>query len=173
MSATATNKPPLMRADFVSALLNATVSVVNTMAEVATEPGRPYLKTDRLSRSDVTGIIGLAGEGVRGAFAIGFDRACILHIVSGMLGEEVTELDDDIRDAVGELSNMVSGAARATLDELYMSFDMAVPTVICALQHDVPLVTKAPVIVIPFTTEAGKFFTEATLWRATPRKYRR
>lgn len=170
MSAAAPSQPPVMRADFINALLNATVSVVSMMAEVPAQPGRPYLKTNRLSRSDVTGIIGLAGDGgVRGAFAIGFTDSCIFHIVSSMLGETFTELNDDIRDAVGELANMVSGAARATLDELDMSFDMAVPTVICAPQHEVTLVTKAPIIAIPFTTEAGEFFTEATLWRSTPR----
>ncbi len=164
----ATAKKPVMRADFINALLNATVSVVSMMAEIEPKPGAPYIKKDRVSRSDVTGIIGLAGDdGLRGAFAIGFDQPCILHVVSEMLGEQFDELNDDIRDAVGELTNMVSGAARATLDELNMCFDMAVPTVICAREHEVTLVTKAPIIVIPFTTDRGGFFTEATLWQST------
>lgn len=157
-----------MRAEFINELLNATVSVLATMAMVEPTPGRPFIKKDRVSRGDVSGIIGLAGEnGIQGSFAISFEEGCILHIVSEMLGEEFTELNDEIRDAVGELTNMISGAARAKLDEMGYKFDMAIPTVVCKTQHEITQVTKAPVVVIPFKTERGRFHAEATLWRGT------
>ncbi len=155
-----------MRAEFINELLNATVTVLETMAQVSPRPGRPFIKKKRVSVGDVTGIIGMAGEnGLQGTFAISFSESCILHVVSEMLMEEFTELNDEIRDAVGEITNMISGAARAKLSDMGYHFDMAIPTVIAKKAHTITQVTKAPIIVIPFETDQGGFIAEATLWR--------
>jgi chemotaxis protein CheX len=152
-----------MRAEFINPFMTATINVLETMASVQAQPGRPHLKQGTKSYSDVTGLIGLAGEGIEGSFAISFTEACILRIVSNMLGEEITDLDGDIADAVGEITNMISGGARAALDQQGYSFRMALPTVVTQRGHTVSLIAHSPVIVIPFTTAAGPFFTEACL----------
>ena len=81
------------------------------MAMVDPKPGKPYVKKDNQARGDVSGIIGMTGS-ARGSLALSFSTKCILKIVSNMLGENHTEINGDVRDAVGEITNMISGVAR-------------------------------------------------------------
>jgi len=158
---------PAMRADFINPFITATVRVIATMAGIEPVAQRPRIKADHRSYSDVTGLIGLIGEGVEGTMAISFHESCILRIVSNMLGEEVTDLNHEIEDAVGELTNMISGAARADLETKGYSFQMAIPSVITSKGHSIMVVTRLPIVQIPFETPNGAFYVEACLNAAT------
>jgi chemotaxis protein CheX len=154
---------PAMRADFINPFITSTVRVIATMAAIQPVPGRPRIKTDSRTYADVTGIIGLLGEGVEGTMAISFAESCILRVVSNMLGEEITDLNNEIEDAVGELTNMISGAARAELETKSYSFRMAIPSVITRRGHSIAVITRFPIVQIPFETDYGPFYVEACL----------
>ena len=80
-----------------------------------------------------------------------------------MFGEEMAALDDEVADAVGELTNIISGDARREMAENGLTLDGAVPTVIMGQGHKVRHMSNAPVHVIPFETEGGSFFVEVCL----------
>jgi len=67
-------------------------------------------------------VIGLTGE-VNGTISCSFTEKSILAIVSNMFGEEMKELNEEIRDAVGEITNMISGQARRELIAIPFSTD--------------------------------------------------
>ena len=67
-----------------------------------------------------------------------------------MLFENYTEINDDIVDAVGELTNMIAGQARAQLSQQGMSFDASTPAVVKGKGHTIDHITSAPILSIPF-----------------------
>ncbi|NVM23533.1 MAG: chemotaxis protein CheX [Desulfobacterales bacterium] len=143
----------------INPFIGATVRVLETMAFTKAAAGKPYLKKDEVARGDVTGIVGLTGE-VRGTLSVSFTAKSIMPIVTNMLGEEIKELNDEIKDAVGEITNMICGQARRKLEELGRSLMAAIPTVIMGENHTVAHVTSSPIIAIPFSTENGEFTIE-------------
>ncbi len=80
-----------------------------------------------------------------------------------MFGEEMKELNSEITDAVGELTNMISGQARKELEEIGRIFHAAIPTVVLGENHKIESKTQGTKIAIPFKTEAGKFTIEVCL----------
>ncbi len=154
-----------MKVEFINPFLNATVSVIQTMAQTPVTAGTPALKDGHDSFGEISGIIGLAGEGVSGCMVISFQTEAILPIVSKMLFEEITELNDDITDAVGEITNMISGGAKPELAEVGVCLEMATPITVLGKGIQIRQLSKAPVIQIPFTTAEGKFVVEAALHR--------
>lgn len=152
-----------MDVKFINPFIEATINVLQTMAGIEPKAGKPFVKTGKQSTGDVTGLIGLVGAGKKGSFAVSFEENCIKKIVSNLLGEEVTKMDGDVLDAVGEVTNMISGGARAKLSEMGVDLDMAIPTIISGKGHELTQITEYPVIVVPFETEAGSFFVEACL----------
>src|SRR5512143_3778414 len=114
---------------FVNSFLEGTINVLKTMAFIEPRPGKPYLKHDTMAVGDISGIIGLTGA-ARGSLALSFSGGCILRVVSNMLGEEITDLNADIQDAVGEITNMISGAARKNLEAKGFTITAAIPTVV-------------------------------------------
>jgi chemotaxis protein CheX len=151
-----------MDANLINPFINATTNVLSTMAFVQCKVGKPYLKKDDKAKGDVTGVIGLTGDS-NGTIAVTFDQGSILKIVSNMFGEEMTELNHEVADVVGELVNMISGQARRELEELGRLFHAAIPTVISGRGHCVTHYTDGPKIAIPFTTEGGSFIIEVCL----------
>ena len=103
-----------MNVEFINPFINATTSVLETMCMMSSTPGKPYVKKDNKATGDVSGVLGLAGEQT-GSFAVSFSESCIIKVVSNMLGEEITALNKDVEDAVGEITNMISGGARKDL----------------------------------------------------------
>ena len=94
-----------MDANLINPFINATINVLETMAFTKCKANKPYLKKDDRAQGDVTGVIGVTGE-ANGTISVTFDEASILKIVSNMFGEEMEELDGEVSDAVGELTNM-------------------------------------------------------------------
>ena len=151
-----------MDVTIINPFINATINILETMAFVKSEAGKPYLKKDTVAQGDVSGIVGFTGE-KNGTIAVTFDEPCILKIVSNMFGEEMTEINNEISDAVGELTNMVSGQARKELAEIGKVFQGAIPTVITGKSHKLEAMTKGPKIAIPFKTDFGSFTIEVYL----------
>ena len=149
------------RLKLVSPFLSATRNVINTMCFLECKIGNPALKPSEGSPGDVIGVIGMTGEHMGASLALVFQKEAILHIVSKMLGEDFAELNDDVVDAVGELTNMISGCARKELSEsMGVNFEMAIPSMIkgpCQINYHK---TASPVIQVPFDCEGKIFWLE-------------
>lgn len=148
-----------MNVEFINPFLSATISVLKTMAFTEVTPGKPFLKQDRASRGDVSGIVGITGP-PNGSMSLSFSEACIIQIVSSMLGENFPGVNDEIKDAVGELSNMICGTARNELGNKGYSFKISIPIVVSGPKHEIRHLCSGPTIGIPFTTTAGSFVVE-------------
>ncbi len=151
-----------MDVNLVNPFIEATKHVLSSMAFVKTMAGKPFLKKDNIAHGDVTGIVGLIGE-TRGTISVSFTEQCILSIVSNMFGEEMTEINDEVKDAVGEILNIVSGQARQKLESTGRVLKGAIPTVISGKNHTITHITKSPIIAVPFDSDKGSFTIEICL----------
>lgn len=84
-----------------------------------------------------------------------------LKATSAMLLCETTEINADVIDAVGELTNMVAGAAKAELAEYEMQ--VSLPNVITGVEHDIRFPSNVTPICVPFTTDWGDLMLEVGL----------
>ena len=153
-----------MDVKLVNPFINATINVLETMAFVNVEAGKPYVKRDNVAVGDVSGVLGLTGV-ANGTIAVTYEETCILTVVSNMFGETMTELNSEIADAVGELTNMISGQARRELEEMGKVFKAAIPSVVTGRNHSITHYSEGPKIAIPFSTDGGKFTIEVCFER--------
>lgn len=147
---------------FINPFLSAVIDVLGTMAMVEATPGMPYLNTKRTAVGDVTGLIGVTGY-AEGVVSLTLDESCILAIVTNMLGEEFRKINDEIVDAVGELTNMIAGQARAHLANDGLKFQASTPTVITGKNHQLNHIGKQPILAIPFSTSEGNLVVEISI----------
>ena len=148
-----------MDVEIINPFIDATMNVLETMASIKARPGEPYIKKDEMARGEVSGVIGLTGE-VGGTFSVSFTETSILSIVSNMFGEKMKEMNDEIKDAVGEITNIISGQARQKLEESGRSMQAAIPTVITGKNHTITHITTYPIIAVEFSTDNGGFTIE-------------
>ncbi len=122
----------------------------------------PYLKKDDVAQGDVSGVVSFTGD-AKGTVSVTFDKLCILKIVSNMFGEEMKELNSEISDAVGELTNMISSQARQEIEKIGVLLHGATPKVVTGKDHKLISMVKGPKIAIPLKTDAGSFIIEVCL----------
>lgn len=143
-----------MDATIVNAFIEATLFTLETTASVQFQPLDPFLKSDRTARGDISGIIDLAGD-VSGTFSVSFESKVILEIVSRMFGEIMTEINDDITDAVGEILNMVAGRTNTKLSEDGKTLKAKFSKVLTDPRHEIAHAPGLPVIAIPIKADSG------------------
>ena len=143
-----------MDAGFVNAYLMAVQNVFRTMLGIEITMGKPSLKTNKLTSAEVTGMLGFAGD-KRGSFSLAFTRDSALFIYKSMVAEEVSALTPEVIDAVGELTNIISGQFRVEIEKLGHKLSAALPTVVVGQNVEINFITKVPVITLPFTFDAG------------------
>jgi chemotaxis protein CheX len=146
--------------------LTAAMHVLKTMAGIDARPGKPFLKEDDLAIGDVSAIIGITGA-ARGSMALVFTEKCIMEITSNLLGEVFTQMNAEVRDAVGELSNMICGDARRRLSEEGISLQAGIPTIVTGESHSIAHFVEGPRLAVPFETAHGSFMVEVAFGRPT------
>ena len=140
--------------------VESTRTTLSTMTQTESHPGEPFLKTNTKAFGDVTGIIGMVDPKMTGSIVISFETECILKIVSNMLMEEFTTISPEILDAVGEMTNIICGGTKASLNAHGYTFNMATPFVMYSPKADLKQLGNVPIHAVPFTTEFGKFQLE-------------
>ncbi|WP_243544950.1 chemotaxis protein CheX [Pseudodesulfovibrio tunisiensis] len=148
-----------MDVELAKPFIKAAVDVLSTMAFITPKVGRPYVKKNAVAVGDVTGLVGITGD-KSGSVSMSFSKKCAVAIVKNMLGDEIEDIMQDVKDAVGELTNMISGQARAGLAERGLVFQGSTPSVIMGDNHTISHMAKSPIMAIPFSTEFGDFTIE-------------
>ena len=149
-----------MRAEFINPFLSAAVNVFGTMLNTTLARGPLALKQNGAPMHDVSGLIGMSGK-CRGMVMVSVGRETALNAAGIMLGARPDEVDGDVMDAVGELTNMIAGAAKTQLEEYKLS--MGLPTVICGKVETIRFPPEATPIVIPFESALGPVCLEVGL----------
>ncbi|MBN1435490.1 MAG: chemotaxis protein CheX [Sedimentisphaerales bacterium] len=148
-----------MDVNYINPFLNSIRSVFDTMIQIPLTIGKPSLKKDAVPRYDISSIIGLSGE-VSGCVVLNLSEALAMQLASGLIGEEVTEIDESCTDAIGEIANMIAGAAKKDLPGENNS--ISVPSIIIG-RHKIRYPRGLPIISIPCDTSAGRLAVEVAL----------
>ncbi len=152
-----------MDAKLINPFLSATVNVLQTMCRLEPARGKPFLrKPNEIAHGHVTGIMGIVGK-LTGTISVSFEEKAALEAVSNFLGAKLTSIDADVIDGVGELTNIISGAAKKIFTEQGLKFKIAIPTVISGNPHNIHHQRDVPCIVLPFNLPSGKFYVEASI----------
>jgi len=149
-----------MNVEFINPFLTSLLNVMSTMAQMELVPEKPSLKKSDVARGDVSGLIGMVSEQAKGSLSITFDAALAIATMKGMVGEGPDEVNEEITDLVGEITNMVTGGAKRMLSEKGIEFDMATPMVVSGKEHTIHHKAKGPVVIIPLGSEHGKAYIE-------------
>lgn len=145
---------------FIIPFIQGTLDVLKAMASTeATKESVTF--APNLGDFRISGVIPLASQNFYGSMAISFEEGTFLGIASRMLGEEYSEITDDLKDAASELCNQVYGYAKSKLNEKGHSLQMAIPQVV--MGSPVPHGVKGQFITVKFKTDLGAFYIETVV----------
>jgi chemotaxis protein CheX len=153
-----------MKAEYINPFVTATIESFDKMLGCEVHRGALTLKNGRETNFEISGVIGMSGNAI-GTVVLSFSKEVAIKAASVMLMTEMTELNSDVVDAVGELTNMVAGAAKSKLEELQLSISL--PNVITGAGHEVRFPSEVTPICIPFESPWGPLTVEVGLSSVT------
>lgn len=119
-------------ARFEENLNHAADEVFSTMMGVGCLPAAPEAAPERES---ISAVIGLAGA-LSGALVLYAGRRAAMRMAELLSGVAPEELDGMVRDAVGEVCNMVAGAWKGREPDLTSGCLLSTPTVVTGSSYE-------------------------------------
>ncbi len=144
-------------------MIDATKEIFSTMImmEITLEEMQ---ETHGPLTNTITAMIGLAGTH-RGVLAVHFPYAVAMAITSNFLMMDVTEMNEDVHDAMGEIANMLGGNVKTILSEKGRDIDLSMPSTISGSEYSFQSDKDVDKVIIKFGTEKGSFMVEMDLER--------
>lgn len=120
------------------------------------------LSTEPTSSSEqrmLSGMIGFAGT-LKGTVIIHLPKAVAIAITNAFLELDLDEVNDEVKDAIGELANMVAGGIKYLLPEQGHDVQLSIPSVISGRGYTCEATGKTERFAVEFETAGGHFVTE-------------
>lgn len=115
--------------DMGRCITKATGEVFRTMMGLRVSAGAVTVEKAQMRKAEVIGSIGVAGF-LTGSISLFLPRTLADKAVASLLMMEPSELtDEDVVDAIGELTNMVGGSIKTELFQKAPLFDISIPSV--------------------------------------------
>lgn len=132
-------------ADVLKSLQKAVEEVVNvylTKTPVLLKSQSAGKENPKLK--DVSVVIGLTSEEVEGVFVVSYDKEIIFEFVKNVLGEEKSEITEEVVDASGEITNQMCGVFRREFEKTGITLRGTPPSIVTGKNHMITLPDNVP-----------------------------
>jgi chemotaxis protein CheX len=147
---------PIPQEELVRAIFEATDEVFSTMLNLQAVPGDVFVeKEEAAPTSGVVSLIGLAGTWV-GSGSLACSAGCAAKIASALLMTPYEAINEDVLDAVAEVTNMIFGNVKTALENRLGAMGLSTPTVIYGRNFQTRSTGNQEWTVVPFTLGADR-----------------
>ncbi len=112
------------------AIKDATNEVFSTMLMTEVTAEDSFVKDEKNVSTDLISSLHFFGNRYMGKIAIFSSGAVACHIADAMLGSETKEMNEEIKDGMGEIVNMIAGGAKVKLFDTLGDIHLLTPWVI-------------------------------------------
>ncbi len=136
----------------VGFIRSATRDVFTTMLGLELADGQPFTKKEAPAPADgVLALIGLAGRWA-GTGPFSCTAPAAMRLASQLLMQPCQSIDEEVLDAVGEITNMVLGNVKTALEEELGPMGLSIPAVIYGRNFTTRSVGRGRWTAVPFHT---------------------
>jgi len=151
-----------LETDLQQVIIHATQDVFDTMLMLPLTSGAALADKIYQFNDSVSGMLGFSGD-IQGMLTIHCPRNVAFAITEQLLGMSVDSVDEDVKDTIGEMANMVLGGIKTTFLNQGTDISLAIPTVMSGRSYQVKGIDYASWTTVPFYLDDGEFLVELKL----------
>lgn len=145
----------MTKKDLARYLVEVTRDIFEMMIPIPLQIGKPLSQGGNRVEGGVSAIIGIAGD-----FSALIRSHCTLEaaleIAGILLDEKMSEVNEDVEDAIGELANMLAGGLKGKFAESGAKLEIAIPSVISGKQYAIKQPDNVTGVRVPFDLGSDK-----------------
>jgi len=138
---------------------SVTEEIFATMIFLDLSPGKSLGTGKEDLGCHVSATIGLSGD-FNAMLGIHCPASVGMAIGGAMLGMDLEEVDEDTKDALGEIANMLAGGLKESFSREGVSLLLALPTTVAGESYRISAPSRSNRVLLPFDIEAGRFFVD-------------
>lgn len=124
---------------------------------------KPILKDTQVKKEntgfkDISVVIGLLSDKLEGVFIASYEKKIIFEFMKNVLGEEVNEINKDVIDASGEITNQICGVFRREFEATGITLQGTTPSIVTGEDHNIELPSKIPRMVFLYQIDNDSEF---------------
>lgn len=149
--------PAALTAEYVNPLISATRDVFEMMLDCTPNRTGLRLKKSGEHSAEVSAVIGISGGAV-GTVVVGMSGETAIELLKRMIGTECDSVNEAVCDAVGEITNMIAGSAKAQLARHQLSISL--PNVVTGHGMQMHFPTNVCPMIVEFQSDIGAISIE-------------
>ena len=158
--ALATDAPPMVEV-MVGALVDVTRDIFSTMLDRAVTFAEPTYAGPQPT-ANVVATVGFAGT-LSGYVSLCVSKEAALEIAQALLGSSADEAHEHVRDAAGEMANMIAGSVRTQMTDKGESLGISTPIVTVGTDFSTAALRDVSQAVCPFKMGPHSLFVYLVL----------
>lgn len=152
------------KTQLIDQLAKATEEVFETMVFKKLTKGSPIEGDALRPRSNVVGLVGFGGS-LSGLVAFYTTIDAAQEIAGSMLGMPAADVNGEMPDAIGEVTNMIAGGFRLKLAEKGETLAISIPSVTVGSDFYTKYASDVQRILCPFRMDENEICVELILTR--------
>ena len=152
------------KTQLIDQLAKATEEVFETMVFKKLTKGSPIEGDALRPRSNVVGLVGFGGS-LSGLVAFYTTIDAAQEIAGSMLGMPAADVNGEMHDAIGEVTNMIAGGFRLKLAEKGETLAISIPSVTVGSDFYTKYASDVQRILCPFRMDENEICVELILTR--------
>ena len=132
----------------VASLIEVTKDIFSTMVDRSVEFGEPTF-TGPQPTANVVATVGFAGT-LSGYVSLCVSKEAAFEIAQSLLGSSADEAHEHVRDAAGEMANMIAGSVRTAMTEKGEQLGISTPIVTVGTDFSTAALRDVSQAVVPF-----------------------
>ena len=145
----------------VASLVDVTKDIFSTMVDRTVEFGEPSY-TGPQPTANVVATVGFAGT-LSGYISLCVSKDAALEIAQALLGSDADEAPAHVRDAAGEMANMIAGSVRTVMADRGENVGISTPIVTVGTDFSTAALRDVSQAVVPFKMGAHSLFVYLVL----------
>jgi chemotaxis protein CheX len=113
-------------------------------------------------KNSVTAMVGLAGT-CNGIVCLHTSQTLALSLTAQMLGMDISEVNDDVDDALGEIANMVGGSFKHHLSNNGDDIKLSTPSVVTGTDYSFSSGRSGDALTVVFSANGEEFLVSIVL----------
>jgi len=119
-----------LETNIVNSIKESTKEVFSSMLMLDVKADESFVEDENKVSTDLISSLHFFGEKYMGKIAIFAYGATACHLAGAMLGIDATDVDEDVKDGMGEIVNMIAGSAKVKLESTMGDLHLLTPWVI-------------------------------------------
>jgi chemotaxis protein CheX len=143
-----------MRVQVVNRYVQAALDVISKETQLPVQRGGLLLEGNPYTTEDVTAVIGISGQ-LSGSIYLSMAETVSLKLISAILGQDASELDELGQSGIAEMANVIAGTAGIQLADENIETIINPPLVLVGRGARLSTV-EIQRLVVPLTTAYGE-----------------